>query len=151
MGALVDVLDAVMHRLRPRPPRWTPGAGRHAKFAVLGFLIGAAALGLSLVYVASPFSLMTRLLGLIVYPVAMGLAEAGLWASAPLARMAELNSLLFAEIEVPRFDTQLFLIGFPGRLGRRGGADAALLVPLCLPGRQPAGAGLVPAADPAAE
>ena len=92
--------------------RWTPGTGRHAKFAVLGFLIGAAVLGLSLVYVASPFSLMTRLLGLIVYPVAMGLAEAGLWASAPLARMAELNSLLFAEIVVPRFDTQLFLLGF---------------------------------------
>ena len=124
MGALVDTLDAMMHRLRPRRPRWRPGTGRHAKYAILGFLTGAAALGLSLAYAASPFSLMTRLLGLIVYPIVMGLADLGLLAARPLAEAADWNFLLFAKVEPPQFDTQLFLLGFLGAL-----AGMAILTP----------------------
>ena len=111
MGTCVDGIDHVAAGKRSTPTRW-----RHAKFGVLGLMLGAGALGISLVYLASPFSLMTRVLGVLVYPLVTALAEAGLWALRPIAEMADWNAALFVTVETPSYDTQMFLLFFVGGL-----------------------------------
>ena len=115
MGTCVDGIDKIAGktdaRKQPRSEGW-----RHTKFLVLGLILGAGLLGVSLVYVASPFSLMTRLWGLLVYPLAVAIAEAGLWAIRPIAELADWHAVTFAKVVTPSYDTQLFLLIFLGGL-----------------------------------
>ncbi|MBL6928433.1 MAG: 4Fe-4S dicluster domain-containing protein [Rhodospirillales bacterium] len=111
MGTCVDGIDHVIAAKRSTGNRW-----RNAKYVILGLMLGAAALGVSLVYLASPFSLIARILGIVVYPVLSALTEAGLWAVRPVAELADWNAVVFAKVETPSFDTQLFLLVFLGGL-----------------------------------
>ncbi len=115
MGTCVDGIDRIAGKKgaqkKPRSEGW-----RHTKFLILGLILGAGLLGVSLVYIASPFSLMTRLWGLLVYPLVVAIAEAGLWAIRPIAELADWHAVTFAKVVTPSYDTQLFLLIFLGGL-----------------------------------
>ncbi|MCG8510852.1 MAG: 4Fe-4S binding protein, partial [Rhodospirillales bacterium] len=119
MGTLVDLFDWLAARKARRFRKTRSDAAwrwRRANFWMLGFVTGAAVLGFSLVYWASPFSLMARIIGVGLYPVLVAGAEIGLWAARPMAETAGLYGLVFAEAIVPRFDTRLFVLVFVGAL-----------------------------------
>lgn len=116
MGTLIDLLDGLAARRKRKPQPDVARRWQRANFWVLGLLLGAAVLGFSLVYVASPLSLMTRIIGVGLYPILVAGAELGLWAARPVAETAGLYGLVFAEATVPRFDTRLFILLFVGAL-----------------------------------
>jgi len=113
MGTTIDALDAVAGTKERRRP---DGGARRIKYAVLGVLLGAALLGLSLVHFGSPMALMTRLYGLLLYPLLAAVADGGLMLLRPLAGMIDLNIVAFATVRTPSFDTTLFLLVFVGGL-----------------------------------
>ncbi len=112
MGTTIDGGDRVVGY--PRKPPRSGGRLRPIKYYVLAALLGAALAGVSLVFLAAPLSLITRFYGLLVYPVAERLADGGLAAIRPAAEALDLRSLMFAQIDPPRFGTQLFLLAFFG-------------------------------------
>lgn len=114
MGTTVDGLDAVARRRAPG--RRTGGTARRLKYAVLGALLGAALLGLSLVHLGSPMALMTRLYGLLLYPLLAIVADGALNLVRPLAGLVDLHAITFATVRTPAFDTTLFLLVLAGGL-----------------------------------
>ncbi|MGD9017270.1 MAG: 4Fe-4S binding protein [Desulfobacterales bacterium] len=101
LGTTVDCGDYLIRRGRPCPG---PGAApRRLKFAVLAALLGAASLGVSLVFFLSPIPMATRLYGVLVVPVIQRISDWGLAALGPLADLANLPALGYAEIASSRY------------------------------------------------
>lgn len=115
MGTTIDGLD---HLARRPPGRRRPDrAGwRRLKYAGLGLLLGAAVFGLSLVHLGSPLTLMTRLYGLLLYPLLARLGDGALALARPVARLLDFNALAFAQVRTPAFDSGLFLLVVVGGL-----------------------------------
>ncbi len=88
------------------------GRLRKIKYVILAFMLGAAAFGVSFVFVASPLSLITRLYGVVVYPVLIFLANGILGLVRPIADHLDLFTLAYAQIKTPRFATQFFILAF---------------------------------------
>lgn len=81
--------------------RWRP-----VKFYLLAFIMAAALFGVSLVFLASPLSLITRFYGMVVFPILAIIAEAGLTIVRPLANRLDLTSIAYAQIDLARFAWQ---------------------------------------------
>lgn len=121
MGATTDGLDALA---RPKARRAGEGRARRIKYAVLGVVTGAALLGLSLVHFGSPMVLMSRLYGLLLYPLLAASADGVLGVARPVAEALDLHGVAFAAIRTPAFDGTLFLLVLFG-----GMVAAALTAP----------------------
>ncbi|MDM8525301.1 4Fe-4S binding protein [Desulfococcaceae bacterium HSG8] len=85
---------------------------RMVKYLVLIFLMGAAAGGISFVFAASPLSLVTRFYGLVLYPVLGFLSHRAVELLRPVADYLDIRSLAYAQIDVPKFATQFFVLSF---------------------------------------
>lgn len=110
MGTSIDGSDKLFGEI---PKEQTRSYGlRRIKYYVLAFCLGSAFLGVSLIFVASPVSLITRFYGLVVYPVIAFFADLLLWIIQPLAGQLGLYGPAFFEIPVPRFATQFFIFVF---------------------------------------
>jgi len=109
MGATTDGLDALARAKTSGRPNGGEGA-RRIKYVVLGVVLGAALLGLSLVQFGSPLVLMSRLYGLLFYPLLAGIADGALGVARPLAEALDLHAVAFAAIRTPAFDGTLFLM-----------------------------------------
>ena len=110
MGTTIDGSDKLFgNRIKDNNQS---GKLRTIKYYLLSFLAGAALLGVSFVFTASPISLITRFYGMIVYPVLAFFAEMGLTVIQPLAEKLDLYSIVFAEIPAPRFVAQFFVLIF---------------------------------------
>ena len=110
MGTTIDGSDRCFAKRgakRKTPPAWLPA--RLNRY-ILVFLAAAALPGISLVYWLAPLSLITRFYGLILYPVIELAAASALAVFYPLASRLDIRSLMFAEIEPPRFATQFFIL-----------------------------------------
>lgn len=111
MGGIIDFSDALL-RTRRKGLRKTradaPAAGpsKLIKYRVLVFILGAAAFGISFVFIASPLSLVTRLVGMIGHPVLAFLGDRGLYVLRPAAEALDLPLLTYAVVKVPRYDLQ---------------------------------------------
>lgn len=108
MGTSLNGPDALIRRTGAPPgPGW-----KRIKYWLLALVIGAALAGLSVVFLFSPLSLITRLYGLFTYPaLALGL-ESGLAVIHPLASELGLTRLAMAGIRTPVFATTWFIILF---------------------------------------
>ncbi|WP_052507124.1 4Fe-4S binding protein [Desulfonatronovibrio magnus] len=84
------------------------------KFYVLFFILGAGILSISWVFSAAPLSLITRLYGLIIYPVLIFVTDIFLDLTMPFSMMLGLDFLTYAEPQVLRFATQWFIAAFFG-------------------------------------
>ena len=110
MGTTLDGTDKLIGS--PGDERPPPVRLRRLKYLVLAFLLGAALLGVSFVFAASPLSLITRLYGLLIYPVLALVADGVLGLVRPLGEVLGINALVFAQVETPRFATQVFIFVF---------------------------------------
>jgi len=110
MGTTIDGTDKL---LSASPSNFTRSASlQPLKYLILAFFIGAALLGVSFVFAASPLSLITRFYGLLIQPVLALLADGVLRLVQPLAEGLDLNSVKFIQIDTPRFTTQYFILFF---------------------------------------
>ena len=113
MGTTIDISEKVFRpgkkggpdTYRPLPPSF-----RIVKYLALLFLLGAALLGVSYVFLASPLSLITRLYGLIVFPVAALLMDMGLFVLRGAAEFFGLSIFAYTSIHVPRYALQFSIV-----------------------------------------
>ena len=110
MGTTIDGADKIFGDFKK--PKIRSGKLKNIKYYLFSFIAGAALLGVSFVFTASPLSLITRFYGLIVYPVLAFFAEMGLTFLQPVAERLDLYSIIFAEVPAPRFATQFFVLIF---------------------------------------
>ncbi len=108
MGTTIDLGDRCI-RTRKRSPGSVSVSPR-IKLFLLTFVLGAAALGVNLVYWVSPIPLVTRFYGLLIYPVVSLSAHTVLGAIRPAADWFNLPSLAFYQIAIPRYATQFFVL-----------------------------------------
>lgn len=113
MGTTLDALQSPI--TRNRKPK-TDAASYEAtsrfrsyKYLILTIILLAGLAGVSLVHLGSPLSLVTRLYGLVLYPVAAAMGDTGLSAAAPFAPALGLDSLVYAQIPLKVFSTNLFV------------------------------------------
>jgi len=110
MGTTIDCTDAAFKpkttRSNKKPEIFHPGL----KTAVLVFLIGAAALGVSFVFWAAPLSLITRFYGMVIYPVAWLFAEQSILSLYPVFDRLDMRTLMFLEIEPRRYAANFFVL-----------------------------------------
>ncbi|HMA86996.1 MAG TPA: 4Fe-4S binding protein [Desulfosalsimonadaceae bacterium] len=110
MGTTIDLSDSCLKKRaskRRQAPEWL---SPKLSLYILIFLAGAALLGISFVFWVTPLGLITRLYGLILYPVIELVADHVLAAVYPIANRLDIRSLMFAEIDPPRFAAQFFVL-----------------------------------------
>jgi MauM/NapG family ferredoxin protein len=86
----------------------------HLKYLVLCFLLGAALLGVSLVFLAAPLSLITRFYALLIHPVLALISHKFLGFLHPLTEQLDLSAFAFVQVATPKFTTQMFIFIFFG-------------------------------------
>jgi polyferredoxin len=119
MGTSIDVADRLLRGPTSRGAR-TPHQMlaphdptlRRLKYWLLVFTLVAGALGVSYVFLFSPQALITRLYGLLLFPMLQLLGEHILAPLRPLAESLGFFRLYYLEIAQPRFATQFFVLGF---------------------------------------
>jgi len=109
MGTTVDGFDRTLGKTdKAEAPNMISTAARRPriKYHVLVFILGSALCGISLVFAASPLSLITRFYGLIVYPAACLAADIGLVVLRPVVDFLDIPSLVYARMPLPRYALQ---------------------------------------------
>jgi len=113
MGATLDVTDS---RIGPeRRPPGDPEAVRRLtrmKYGMLAWVLGAAAFGVSLVFWVSPLALVTRLYGLVIYPVVLFFSARGLTGMAAAIESLGGDAFSTLAIRAVRFDGMGFVVLF---------------------------------------
>jgi polyferredoxin len=112
MGITIDVADKFIRPQVKDPAKKPPEALKQLKYQVLMFILGAALLGVSLVFLLSPLSLITRFYGLIIYPALCLLGDTAMTAVRPLASHFDITSLAYAVMPRPRFNLQWITLLF---------------------------------------
>ena len=111
MGITIDIADRLLLTYR-RPLRKSTNGhpvgwpSRRLKYKLLVFILGAGGLGVSLVFIASPLSLITRFYGWILYPVFCFMADKGVNVLRPVADALDMTAMVYAVVDVPRYDLQ---------------------------------------------
>ncbi|MCP4750531.1 MAG: 4Fe-4S binding protein [Proteobacteria bacterium] len=85
---------------------------RTVKYLLVVFMLASALFGVSLVFAASPLSLATRFYGLLIQPILAIATNETMSLIQPLLDEFDLNLLLMAQVDTPRFATQLFILSF---------------------------------------
>jgi polyferredoxin len=110
MGITIDCSDRILNLKKKK------GKGRDnlykLKYFMLFFIIGAGILGVSAVFIGSPLSLITRLYGLLIYPVLALLSQIGLSLIQPIAEHFEIYGLMYADMSAPRYSALFFILLF---------------------------------------
>ncbi|MDZ7698478.1 MAG: 4Fe-4S binding protein [Deltaproteobacteria bacterium] len=110
MGTTLDGSDALARNRRVKNS--LPESLGRVKYLVLIFIFFAGLLGVSLVFVASPLSLITRFYGLVVSPMVSLVLGRSLEVIQPMADQLDLRTLTYAQVHSIRFTTQFFILGF---------------------------------------
>jgi MauM/NapG family ferredoxin protein len=114
MGTTIDMADRLVclgKNSRTRAsPAWTASL-RIVKYLVLCFVLGSALMGISLVFLASPLSLITRLYGLVIFPVAALLGDVGLKTIRGAGDLLGITIFPYTSIGVSRYDLQWLIVG----------------------------------------
>lgn len=111
MGATLDVTDRIICSPKSgkrQNSETVPASLKYVKYQILVFILGAALMGISPVFLASPLSLITRFYGLILYPSLGFLGQKILTLIRPLADHFDIPSLVYAQMATPRFALQWF-------------------------------------------
>ncbi|MBW1799607.1 MAG: 4Fe-4S binding protein [Deltaproteobacteria bacterium] len=114
MGTTLDFGGKIFGFREKAPPQG--GRLLSLKYLLLVFIFGAAILGVSLVFLAAPLSLITRFYGLLIHSILAHLLDMGLNLLRPLADKWDMTTISMAQIKPPRFSTQYFILIFFGCL-----------------------------------
>ncbi len=112
MGATIDVTDRLIRSGQKKSfqlPSHSKSLKR-LKYQILIFIMGSALMGVSLVFIASPISLITHFYGLIIHPAFCLIADRFLIIARPVADYFDIISLAYAQVSVPNFDLHWFSI-----------------------------------------
>lgn len=117
LGTTVDLSDRLLRGPGTRARRPDPDASfwarlRGVKHGLLLFLLGAALLGVSLVFFLAPISLVTRFYALLLQPLLLALGDQTLGFLRPTADALGLTGLYYTQVLVPRFATQSYVALF---------------------------------------
>jgi ferredoxin len=113
MGTTIDVMDHLLaERGKRRASIELLARLRLIKYEALLIILTAALLGVSLVYLASPLSWITRLYGLILHPALSFLADLALGTVRSFANHWNVTSLAYAQVTRRHFDLQWFTVIF---------------------------------------
>ncbi|MEW6351848.1 MAG: 4Fe-4S binding protein [Thermodesulfobacteriota bacterium] len=113
MGTTLDILQSQVPR-KEKPSAKNnafpaTAAYRSLKYLLLAVIVGAAVLGVSLVHVGSPISLVTRFYGIAVYPLLLMAGDWGLFQASPIFSGLGLHGLALTELTQKVFSTNLLV------------------------------------------
>jgi MauM/NapG family ferredoxin protein len=112
LGATIDFADWLRGKKRQGENSFeAQGAYRHLKYWLLIGLAGSALVGISWIFLFSPLSLATRFYSFVVYPLALLVSNLFLDVFRPVFPYIGLGHLAFVHLNVPQYNTNLF-IGF---------------------------------------
>jgi MauM/NapG family ferredoxin protein len=116
MGTTLDLLQAPVRAGRKPSDRdnayESAGALRGWKYAFLAAILAAAVGGLSLVFLGSPLSLVTRLYALVLHPVLVLIADSGLAGVAPTIDRLASTELTYLTVGQRVFATNVSVAAF---------------------------------------
>ncbi len=116
MGTTLDILQSPLKPVRRQTVKNNSyeSAGRYRgwKYVILAVILAAAVGGVSLVFVGSPLSLVTRLYALAFHPVFLLAADSGLAWIAPLIDRIASTELAYLTIGNRVFATHVFVAAF---------------------------------------
>lgn len=112
MGATIDVTDRLIRSKRKKTFQLPthPRSLKYFKYQILVFIAASALMGVSLVFIASPLSLMTRFYGLVIHPALCLIADRFLIIARPVADYFDITGLAYAQVPVPNFALQWFSV-----------------------------------------
>jgi MauM/NapG family ferredoxin protein len=110
MGVTIDIADWLVRKASRKQSKPLPWNLKSLKYQILLFILGAAFGGVSLVFLASPLSLVTRLFSLIIYPVLYLVGGSALTAVRPLANFLDITGIVYTHVSMLRFDLQWFTV-----------------------------------------
>jgi MauM/NapG family ferredoxin protein len=113
-GATLDLWSAVRRRLSGPSPARLKAAWRRPKYLLLIVVLGAALLGVNLLYWAAPIPLITRFYALILHPLFSSLGGFILTQGGGLLEALGLSALTYSNFSPRGFDSLFFLIFFFG-------------------------------------
>jgi MauM/NapG family ferredoxin protein len=116
LGTFIDISDRFLRRSKAaqRKRASLKAKWKLIKYLVLCFILTAALLKVSLAAYGAPIPIITRLSGLLIYPVFTIVADAGLLIIRPVADKAGITSLAYADLPNPVFALQWFIFTLPG-------------------------------------
>lgn len=111
MGTTIDCVEAYLRKSKTTPPKHKEHSlGRFShrtKYAFLLIMLASALGGVSLVFLGSPISLVTRLYGLVIHPILLLVGEQALSLTTPLTRF--LPDLAYWSLPTRTFATNVFV------------------------------------------
>ena len=113
MGTTIDAVGGAAGRRRRQvaaPAVWRRWGA--VKYLLLAFFLGSAALGVSLVFMASPLALITRFYGNLIMPVFAAAMDGLLRVAAEMPGLRRMDALLTLAVPVHRFAYPWFLALF---------------------------------------
>lgn len=111
MGTTIDAADHFLAKPALHVEEQHAKTGRW-KYYLLAAILTAAVFGVSFVFWAAPISLISRLLGLVLQPMAAALADMGMLIVRPVADALGWKSVYFWQAPLPRYASQVFLVTF---------------------------------------
>lgn len=118
MGTTIDAVERLLYGpTTTRKYRLQAGSSAsprlsRLKYYLLIFLLAAATMGVSFVFLLAPIPLVTRLYALLLHPVLLALGDHVLNMTRPALDALGMTSLYYTQLQTPRFATQLFTIAF---------------------------------------
>lgn len=113
MGTTIDLLERPIlgrRRFTTKDSTYEADSARRTwKYLALAAIAAAAVVGVSLVHLGSPLSMLTRFYGLCLYPISLLLGEAGLASASPLFEAMGLHELVFVQFPEKVFATNAFV------------------------------------------
>ena len=112
MGATIDVTDRLIGSGQKKAfQKYVHSRSlKYLKYKILLFIMGSALMGVSLVFIASPISLITRFYGLIIHPVLCLIADRFLIIARPVADYFDITTIAYTQIPVRGFALQWFSV-----------------------------------------
>ncbi len=141
MGTTLDILQSALKPTHKRSVKNNSyeAAGRYRgwKYAILTVILAAAVGGVSLVFLGSPLSLVTRLYTLVFHPVFLLVADSGLAWVAPLIDRVASTELSYVTIGNRVFQSNVFVAAFFAGITALGVRESKILVQESLPRGRP--------------
>jgi len=110
MGTTLDGGDRIFNPKKKK--LFVRNSLKKTKYLLLIFLLVAALFGVSIVFIAAPLSLITRFYGLLLHGIITFIGDGILDLIRPLAGWLDMSSIAFMQIQVMRFATLIFILGF---------------------------------------
>ena len=115
LGTCIDMTDNAIRGCGSRGAKnaHMPSGYRILKYMVLAFVLAGALVKVSMAAYAAPIPIVTRFFAMLIYPVLTLLVDAGLSVFRPIAQVAGITSLAYADLVNPVFGLKWLILAIP--------------------------------------